>query len=254
MESPKKAKHECESCNQIFDRVRRLEDHIEKVHTNNRTKCSTCYKKFRLNRGLQSHQKNADPKVCDVCDTIFCHESELERHKRTEHVGGEIRTVVNDTELDEPICPRTGFEEDEGYKEKIEDHWNEIRDHKERKNRYININKELSPDFTYRDLKHVLDEIFAEQTNAFKINIGFGFMLRDVVTSEFRYFYPSTNNLLFDRMPTISKTKDMADLMKRILDLDLCENYYMKRPSSGWIFVGLPNLYIQIIYLNVVLG
>ena len=88
----KKPKHECGNCKQTFNRVERLENHIDKGC--NRTICTTCNKKFRLNRGLQSHQKNADPKVCDVCDTIFCHESELERHKRTEHVGGEIRTVV----------------------------------------------------------------------------------------------------------------------------------------------------------------
>ena len=199
---------------------------------------------------------NADTKVCEHCDTTFCHLSELERHKRTKHAGHGITTETLDhSELDRPICPRTGLEEDGEYKEEIENHWDTIRDNKkELKSCYININKVLTPDFTYRDLKNILDEIFAKQTNAFKINLGFGFMLRNVATNEFRYFYPSSNNLLFDRMPTISKKEDMVDLMKRILDLGLDENYYMKRPSSGWTLAGLPNLFIQIIYLGVVLG
>ena len=85
--------------------------------------------------------------------------------------------------------------------------------------------------------------------------MGFGFMLDHVVTKEFRYFYPSSNHLLFDRMVTISKKMDITTLLKRILDLDLTENYYMKRPSSGWLVAGLPNLHIQVAYLkNVVLG
>ena len=199
--------------------------------------------------------KNADPKVCDSCNTTFCHMSELEHHKRTEHAGQGITTKMDDTELDRPICPRTGFEEEEGYKEEIKNNWGVIRDSRSEMKYYMNINKELTPDFTYRDLKKMLDEIYAEKTTAFKINMGFGFMLDHVVTKEFRYFYPSSNNLLFDRMVTVSKKMDITTLLKRILDLDLTENYYMKRPSSGWIVAGLPNLYIQVAYLkNVVLG
>ena len=75
MDSLKKMKYECESCKQIFDRAERLENHIEK--NCNRMTCTTCNKKFSLNRDLQRHQKNADPKVCHQCDKTFCHVFEL---------------------------------------------------------------------------------------------------------------------------------------------------------------------------------
>ena len=109
----KKTKHECENCKQTFNRAGSLQDHIEKGC--NRTTCTACSRKFISNRDLHRHQENADPKACDSCDTIFCHESELARHKRTEHVGGAIRAEdAVEKELDLPIAPRTGFEEEEG--------------------------------------------------------------------------------------------------------------------------------------------
>ena len=41
--------------------------------------------------------------------------------------------------------------------------------------------------------------------------------------------------------------------MERIIGLDLAENYYLKRPSSGWVLAGLTNLEIKKFYLNNVL-
>ena len=113
------------------------------------------------------------------CNTPFCQVFELECHKRTEHAGHGISTKV---ELDQPIYPQTGFEEEDKYKEEIKNHWVEIRDKRTQSRYYININKELTPDFTYWDLQNLLDEIYAKQSNAFKINLGFGFKLRHVVT------------------------------------------------------------------------
>ena len=119
MELSKKVKYECGSCKQTFERAERMENHIEKGC--NKTTCSTCNEKFRdvrklqrhrrthihvvfktrcttCNnnvRNLQKHQKNADPRVCNQCDTIFCHVFEYERHNRTEHIGWGITTKID---------------------------------------------------------------------------------------------------------------------------------------------------------------
>ena len=184
---------DCEICEKKYCNVHDYEFHKQNIHHIIRMSCNTCSRKFSSNRDLQSHQKNADPKVCDSCDKIFCHESELARHKRTKHVGGEIRVDVDvETALDRPICPRTGFEEDEGYKEKVKEHWSEIRDKRKESSYLMDINKELSPDFTYRDLEKLLKGICKKLGHAVKVNIGFGFMLRDGVTGEYKYFYVLT--------------------------------------------------------------
>ena len=203
MESPKKVKYECDSCKQTFDRVERLENHIKKVHTNNKMTCSTCNEKCRDARklqihrrmhipvvsktrcttcnknvrNLQKHQKNADPRVCHECDTIFCHVSEFERHKRTEHRGWGIVTKIDDSKLDKPVYHRTGYEDTEGYLEEMNNHRNKISDSRSEGKFHVFINKKLTPDFTYKDLQKLLDDIYASQRTAFKVNLGFGFML-----------------------------------------------------------------------------
>ena len=103
---------------------------------------------------------------------------------------------------------------------------------------------------TYTDLKKLLFEIMMNRGTAFKINLGFGFMLYDLIAQEFRYFYVSSNNLLFDVAFTVSTKADVDELMKRIIDLALRTNYYMKRPSSGWMLAGMPNVEIKIFYLK----
>jgi hypothetical protein len=194
--------------------------------------------------------------VCDVCDVIFCHESELDRHKRTNHAGGEIHTDVEfETWLDQPICLRTGFEESEGYKDAINAHWSKIRDSCKESSCLTDMNKELTPDFTYRDLKTILTDMCVKLGHGMRVNMGFGFMLYSSLTDEYRYFYVSTNSMIFDRAAFLCKMTDIDDLMKRLEDLELMENYYMKRPSSGWVVAGLPNIFIKFMYMkDVVFG
>ena len=114
----------------------------------------------------------------------------------------------------------------------------------------MDINKELSPDFTYKDLKKLLKGICIKLGHAIKVNIGFGFMLYDNVNEEYRYFYVSSNSMIFNRAFTLSKNSDINDLMERIMALDLMENYYMKRPASGWVLAGLPNIFIKVMYMK----
>ena len=42
--------------------------------------------------------------------------------------------------------------------------------------------------------------------------------------------------------------------MTGIVDLDLTENYYMKRPSLGWIVAGQSDLHIEVYLVGVAFG
>ena len=173
--------------------------------------------------------------------------TDVQCHKRTDHVGQGVSTA---SDLNQPIYPQSGFEGEEGYKKQLEKNWNEIRDKQTTFVYGTDINKELTPEFTYRDLQKLLLEIATKCKTAFKVNIAFGFMLYHNMDDEYRYYYPSSNNVLFDRMITISSRADISKLMKHLIDLDLPENYYMKRPSSGWCLAGLTNVLISALYLN----
>ena len=137
----------------------------------------------------------------------------------------------------------------------MEKHRNKICDSRSEGKFHVLINKKLTSDFTYNDLQKLLDDIYVSQRTAFKVNLGFGFMLYHTISKEFKYFYVSSNNLLFARAFTISSKKDITSLMERIIDLNLAENYYLKRPSSGWVLAGLTNVEIKVFFLkNVLLG
>ena len=85
--------------------------------------------------------------------------------------------VANDN-LNQKIYPKTGFEEEEeGYIEQIKAHWNMIRDSKKEMEFYTEVNKTLTPDFTYNDLKDIIKDLYLD--DVFKVNLGFGFMLRN---------------------------------------------------------------------------
>ena len=70
----------CKTCNKKFRWVADLRQH-ERTHipTVSQRECTTCGKTFHLAKHLQIHRENADPVECDLCDTSFCHRSELER-------------------------------------------------------------------------------------------------------------------------------------------------------------------------------
>ena len=100
--------------------------------------------------------------------------------------------------------------------------------------------------FTYKDLENKLKEIYAKQKSAFKINLGFGSILYQVVDQIFNYYYVSNNTLLFENAQTISNIWDLDDFIKKIMDLDLLTNYYLLKPSSSWVLAGLTNAQILI--------
>ena len=131
---------------------------------------------------------------------------------------------------------------------------NEIDDHTKKKTHYEIINKKIDASFTYKDLNDLLVDIYSKHKNAFKVNIGFGFILYNPHTGESKYFYVSSNNMLFEHAVVIHNRKGLTNLMKRIISMDLATTYYFMRPTSNWTMAGLINLEIRIFNLNGTIG
>ena len=233
------AKHECMNCSKVFQRRQKLENHKKKGC--NGIVCDCCGKSFSRNRNLLRHKKNAVFINCPDCPRMFCNADDQQQHVRSNHTK-----ITHDAEysLDAPICPRTGYENDEGYLREKQAHLNKIRSRVLRRSRYSVINQELPPDYTYGDLRKTLYEL--SQTNSYKINIGTGLVLHNTFTGEYKYYYNSSNSLLFEKAYQISTRKDLNEFYQKIVDLDLVNNYYLKKPNSAWIVAGLPNMEILI--------
>ena len=61
--------------------------------------------------------------------------------------------------------------------------------------------------------------------------------------------------MLFEKAVTISNNRDINKFFNRIVSLDLINNYYLKKPTSNWSLVGLPNVEIYVFPIeNVPIG
>jgi hypothetical protein len=89
----------------------------------------------------------------------------------------------------------------------------------------------------------MVHHIFRQQTTAFKINVSFGFILRNVETEELRYYHSSQNNSRFFYVPHRIRTEE--DLNKLLADLSrqgMLEFIYQQRPDTKWVVHLLTNV------------
>ena len=175
---------------------------------------------------------------CDHCSKEFCDQAIYQRHIRS------LRDITDDTirDLKQRIYPETGYEDEDGYQEVIEKKINEIRNRTKGHKHYQVINEQIDPNFNYNDINRFLLDYYTNHTNGFKVNLGFGYVLYHTISEIYKYHYVSTNNLLFEKAVVITCRKDISDLMNHIISLDLATNYYLKKPSSGWVLAGLTNI------------
>ena len=66
----------------------------------------------------------------------------------------------------------------------------------------------------------------------------------------YKYFYPSNNSLLFELPFLVSGTLDLNKFFKKLVDKDVAGINYQRRPSSGWVIAGIPNVEISIFLLK----
>jgi DNA-directed RNA polymerase subunit RPC12/RpoP len=234
----------CGNCKKRFDSQTKYFNHRKqncKIKT-----CPRCGDSFKHLFNLNYHLKKQKQINCDHCNEKFCNNDHFQKHLRS------IRNETDDSipDLDQQIYPPTGHEDDEGYIDIIEQKGNEINDRRKKTALYEEINKQIDPSYTYRDINDLLLDLYSKRKNAFKINIGFGFVLYNHLTEEYKYYYISNNNLLFEIPVLICNRNDISDLMKHIVSLDLATNFYLQKPSSAWTLAGLTNINVFIFDLK----
>ena len=74
-----------------------------------------------------------------------------------------------------------------------------------------------------KEINEKLDEVFANLNCAAKLNLALGFLLQNIETNDYRYYYPHENNLLLDRAFLLSNRNNLINLQNEIEKLDLIE-------------------------------
>ena len=219
---------------------------------NNRHRCLACGGGFQTPKLLNAHKRTASSHPCRECNQHFCHETRLRQHMATNHRGGGqgVSAPIEPAGLDEPIVGRTPYQDFGEYEDLLFEHRGVIRSQETNRSNWRLVNREIPPEFSYRDLKALLSQVMNFERHAFKINIAFSIVLYNTVERIFKFYYASHNSLLFDKAFTISTRHDMEKFFEKIKDLNLSQRFFYQRPASSWVLASVTNIQIKIYRLQ----
>ena len=101
---------------------------------------------------------------------------------------------------------------------------------------------------------HVLEDIFLRQTNAFKINLSFSFILQHRETGEFRYHYASNNDQLLNSPCLIRNQHDLDILLDFLASQDFPSHLKDQCPNTKWVIERIVSLRIHLVMTTYPLG
>ena len=235
----KRAKYVCEKCGAKFGRLDNLQRHVRLV-------CSS-------SSNSSSRRRNTTVYTCKKCGRNYERRDHLTRHTRTactyvteaptpkiskrEDTTPPLHPLVTE---EDPIEPpdRLPFSDilSKELLDVVRNHWSTIRTHVSRGPLQCRYDYRLTTlDTTV--LEAPLKIMFQEQTSAFKINLSYGFVLRNKNTDQYKYYHSSCNccGRYLDEPSLITNSKDFDDFLERIRETDVWQWDINQRPDSAWV-------------------
>ena len=217
-------------------------------------KCATCGRVFTRPFTLQGHASRCRPKpfTCDVCHSSFGRKDNLDRHKRTLRCGAppqpgpsapkRRRIALNEDPLSPPPVEHLDDELSSDLQDAVRDNWGSIRTYVAQGPVQTRYNHRLTTMDT-RELQEPLRQLFEEQTTDFKVNLSFGFILKQKVTGRLRYYHSSNNccGRLLEEPSLITNRGDFDRFLARIQESDILQWAIAQRPNSDWVCEHVTN-------------
>ena len=85
-------------------------------------------------------------------------------------------------------------------------------------------------------LNDKLDYVFKELRCAAKVNLAFGFVLKNVEDGSCRDFYAHENNTVMERLKLVCTQADMTNLKNRMQKMDIVDIFTRERANTIWKF------------------
>ena len=117
------------------------------------------------------------------------------------------------------------------YREIYVNHWNTIKTSVKK-----GVLRDLYhfPIFRYNNITEFLDTVREATQGDFKINVSFGFIIKNRGTDELRFYHPSNNSMLFETPRLIKGSDDFRRLSDDLERQDALEYARLQRPSTSW--------------------
>ena len=93
-------------------------------------------------------------------------------------------------------------------------------------------------------LNDKLEYVFKELKCAAKVNLAFGFVLKNIEDGLCRYFYAHENNTIMERAKLVCREADMTKLKVRTQKMDIVDLCTRERSNTKWKFYKLTKLTI----------
>ena len=124
----------------------------------------------------------------------------------------------------------------------VQENWGSIRTYVARGPVQTRYNHRLTTMDT-RELQEPLRQLFEEQTTSFKVNLSFGFNLKQKVTGRLRYYHSSNNccGRLLEEPSLITNRGDFDRFLERIREPDILQWAIAQRPNSDWVCEHVTN-------------
>ena len=221
-------KYTCSKCNKVFGKKYNMLRHIRTV----------CYSTTTV----------SPPSLSSKCNKVFSRNDALQRHETTCVVSPPLpkRAKREDTTprhpfiSEDPINPPDRFPFPDALStdllEVVRNNWSSIRTRVSRGPLQTRVNYRLTSLDT-SDLKEPLNIMFDQQSNAFKINLSYGFVLKNKNTGCYRYYHSSCNccGRYLDEPSLITDRGDFDEFLERIKQNDILQWALSQRPDSQWI-------------------
>ena len=247
----------CRHCGETFEDYALLRRHLDshatlsndttapssREHTKTHV-CQNCGLSFGRRDSLQRHVRTSCG-TCQKCGLSFGRRIDLKKHTRRCSDGPPVpkRPRVETSNVPivgDPIEPpdRLPFPDalSTDLLDVVREHWSTVRTRVARGPVQTRFNYRLTTLDTTA-LEEPLNRMFQEQTTAFKINLSYGFILRNKDTGRYRYYHASCNccGRYLEQPSLITNRSDFDEFLDRIRETDVLQWAIAQRPDSAWV-------------------
>ena len=93
------------------------------------------------------------------------------------------------------------------------------------------------PLFTVNDTEIIdkVQEVIRDYNDRIKINVAFGFILKNRITENLKFFHPSNNTMMFESPRLLANPNDYNQFIEDVEHQDAFEYARLQRPTTQWI-------------------
>ena len=202
------------------------------------TQCPNFFTKSRDDLNYHIAKKHATPRAnntdrCKICFKEFSGFYALRQHKTSKH-GIQMKSAEFDVS-------NLLENDDADLKEELQACHHFLVDSELEKGRHRVFNFAMST-FDNSLINKKLDLVFKVLECAAKVNLAFGFVLKNVEDGSCIYFYAHENNTLMERSKLVCTTEEITNLKEKLQKLDIVELCTRERANTKWKFYKLTNL------------